>query len=118
VGHRLDDRGDQWVARLPGAVGRITAFGTGPLIAASAGIIVLGLLRTPLRWAGGVMLLVALAWAFAVPQPDILISGDGRNIAVRAKDGRLHLMRTGKAPSSSRNGWRRTRIPERRRMRR
>ena len=86
----------QWVARLPGAVGRITAFGTGPLIAASAGIVVLGLLRTPLRWAGGAMLLVALAWAFAVPQPDILISGDGRNVAVRAKDGRLHLMQTGK----------------------
>ncbi len=86
----------QWVARLPGAVGRITAFGTGPLIAASAGIIVLGLLRTPLRWAGGVMLLVALAWSFAVPQPDVLVSGDGHNIAVRAKDGRLHLMRTGK----------------------
>ena len=86
----------QWVARLPGAVGRITAFGTGPLIAASAGIIVLGLLRTPLRWAGGAMLLVALAWALAVPQADILISGDGRNVAVRAKDGRLHLMRSGK----------------------
>jgi competence protein ComEC len=83
-------------SRLPGAVGRITAFGTGPLIAASAGIILLGLLRTPLRWAGGAMLLVALAWALAVPQPDILISGDSRNIAVRGKDGRLHLMRTGK----------------------
>ena len=86
----------QWVARLPGAVGRITAFGTGPLIAASAGIIVLGLLRTPLRWAGGAMLLLALAWAFMVPQPDVLISGDGRNVAVRGRDGRLHLMRTGK----------------------
>src|SRR5437879_9926904 len=40
----------QWVAALPGAVGRMAAFGTGPLIAASAGIILLGLLRTPLRW--------------------------------------------------------------------
>jgi len=86
----------QWVARLPGAIGRVTAFGTGPLIAASAGIIVLGLLRTPLRWAGGAMLLAALVWAFAVPQADILISGDGRNVAVRGKDGRLHLMRSGK----------------------
>src|SRR4051794_21367601 len=86
----------RWVANLPGAVGRVTAFGTGPLLAASAGIIVLGLLRTPLRWAGGAMLLAALAWAFAVPRPDILISGDGHNIAVRAKDGRLRLMRTGK----------------------
>jgi competence protein ComEC len=39
----------QWVAALPGAVGRVPAFGIGPLIAASAGIILLGLLRTPLR---------------------------------------------------------------------
>jgi competence protein ComEC len=85
----------EWVARLPGAVGRVTAFGTGPLIVASLGIVVLGLLRTPLRWAGAVMLLVSIGWAFAVPQPDILVSGDGRNIAVRAGDGRLHLLRAG-----------------------
>jgi competence protein ComEC len=31
-----------------------------------------------------------------VPQPDILISGDGHNVGVRGKDGRLHLMRTAK----------------------
>jgi competence protein ComEC len=73
-----------------------SAFGTGPLIVASAGIIMLGLLRTPLRWAGAGLLLVSVAWAIAVPLPDILISGDGRNVAVRAKDGRLHLMRAGK----------------------
>jgi competence protein ComEC len=85
----------KWVANLPGAIGRVTAFGTGPLIAASLGIIVLGMLRTPLRWAGAVMLLVSVAWVLAVPQPDILISGDGRNVAVRARDGRLHLMRSG-----------------------
>ncbi len=46
----------QWVAALPGAIGRMAAFGIGPLIAASAGIILLGLLRTPLRWSGAVML--------------------------------------------------------------
>ena len=32
----------------------------------------------------------------AVPQPDILISGDGRNVGVRGGDGRLHLMRPAK----------------------
>src|SRR5450432_230628 len=36
----------EWVAGLPGAIGRMAAFGIGPLIAASAGIILLGLLRT------------------------------------------------------------------------
>ena len=32
----------------------------------------------------------------AVPQPDILISADGRNVGVRGQDGRLHLMRAAK----------------------
>src|ERR1700676_4181968 len=43
----------KWVAALPGAIGRMAAFGTEPMIAASVGIILLGLLRTPRqgRWA-------------------------------------------------------------------
>jgi competence protein ComEC len=86
----------EWVAALPGAIGRMAAFGTGPLIAASAGIILLGLLRTPLRWLGAAVLLLSVVWAVAVPQPDILISGDGHNVGVRGKDGRLHVMRTAK----------------------
>jgi competence protein ComEC len=86
----------EWVAGLPGAIGRMAAFGTGPMIAASAGIVLLGLLRTPLRWSGAVVLALATVWALAVPQPDILISGDGHNVGVRGRDGRLHLMRTAK----------------------
>ena len=60
------------------------------------GIILLGLLRTPLRWTGAAALVLAVVWALAVPQPDVLVSGDGRNVGVRGKDGRLHLMRTAK----------------------
>ena len=86
----------EWVAALPGAIGRMAAFGTGPLIAASAGIILLGLLRTPLRWSGAVVLVLSVVWALAVPQPDILISADGHNVGVRGRDGRLHLMQTAK----------------------
>jgi competence protein ComEC len=87
----------QWVAALPGAVGRVPAFGIGPLIAASLGIILLGLLRTPLRWSGAAMVLLAAVAAARAPQPDILISGDGRNVGVRGQDGRLHLMHTARA---------------------
>ena len=86
----------RWVAALPGAIGHIAAFGTGPLIAASIGIIVMGLLRTQLRWAGAILLAVAIGWALNVRQPDILIAGDGHSVAVRGRDGRLHMMRTGK----------------------
>ena len=86
----------QWVAGLPGAVGRVPAFGIGPLIAASAGIILLGLLRSPLRWSGAALVLLAAVWAARVPQPDVLISADGRHVSVRAQDGRLHLMQAAK----------------------
>src|SRR6202041_3905961 len=69
----------RWVAALPGAIGRMAAFGIGPLIAATVGIILLGLLRTPLRWSGAAVLAVSVIWALAVPQPAVLISGDGHN---------------------------------------
>ncbi len=86
----------EWVAALPGAIGRMAAFGTGPLIASSAGIVLLGLLRTPLRWCGAAVLVLSVVWALALPQPDVLISADGHNVGVRGRDGRLHLMRTAK----------------------
>jgi competence protein ComEC len=86
----------QWVAALPGAIGRMAAFGTGPLIAATAGIIVLGLLRTPLRFAGAAVVVVSIAWALLVKQPDVLIAGDGHSVAVGGRDGQLHLMRSAK----------------------
>ena len=70
--------------------------GVRPLIAASVGIVLLGLLRTPLRWSGAVVLALATMWAVLVPQPDILIAGDGHNVGVRGRDGRLHLMRSAK----------------------
>src|SRR4051794_17474948 len=51
MGHGLD-----WmiavalfVAGLPGAVGRMAAFGTGPLLLCTGGLLVLCLLKTPLR---------------------------------------------------------------------
>src|ERR1700692_4184970 len=63
----------QWVADLPGAIGRLAAFGIGAAVLALATI-----------------------WAVMVPQPDVLISSDGHNVGVRGRDGRLHLMRSAK----------------------
>jgi competence protein ComEC len=86
----------QWVAALPGAIGRMAAFGTGPLLVTTAGIVLLGLLRTPLRWSGAGLIALGIAWAASARPPDILIAGDGRNVAVRGTDGSLHLMRASK----------------------
>jgi competence protein ComEC len=85
----------QGVAALPGAVGRVAGFGTGPLLLASLGIVLLGLLRTPLRWIGLAGVLGASSWALLTPQPDVLIAGDGRQVAVRGADARLRLMQSG-----------------------
>lgn len=49
----------QWVAGLPGAVGRVTAFGIEPLLACSAGLVVVCLLKTPLRWCGAALIVLA-----------------------------------------------------------
>lgn len=86
----------QSVAALPGAAWRIAAFGPGPLLAASAGIILLGLLRTPLRFAGVAVVMVAVLWALGTPPPAILIAGDGQHVAVRGRDGYLRVMQSGK----------------------
>ena len=51
-----------WVARLPGAVGQIHAFGTGPLLLATAGLLLLCLLRSPLRFGGALLALGAGLW--------------------------------------------------------
>jgi len=85
-----------WVAALPGAVGRIAAFGIGPLLLGTAGLIVLCLLRTPLRLAGAGLGLIAVLWAAATPRPDILIASDGSAVAVRGADGRIAVAKTGR----------------------
>ncbi len=83
-----------WVASLPGAVGRIPAFGIAPLLVATAGLIVICLLRTPLRWSGAGLLLLAALLAAATPRPDVLVAADGETVAVRRPDGRLAVLKT------------------------
>jgi competence protein ComEC len=84
-----------WVAGLPGAFGRVNSFGTGPLLLATAGLLAIGLLKTPLRWSGAVLTVLVIIWAARAPVPDILVAGDGRTFAVRGADGRLAFHHAG-----------------------
>jgi competence protein ComEC len=84
-----------WVASLPGAFGRVTSFGTGPLLLATAGLLVIGPLKTPLRWSGAAFVLMALVLAARTPVPDVLVAADGRTFAVRSASGKLAFHRTG-----------------------
>ena len=85
-----------WVTGLPGAVGRIHAFGTSPLLVATAAILVSCMLRSPLRWGGAALAVAACAAVYVTPRPDIFISPDGRSAAFRRADGRLSMMQTGR----------------------
>ena len=84
-----------WVASLPGAVGHVTTFGTGPLLLATAGLLVIGLFKTPLRWSGVALAAAGIAWAASVPRPDVLLAADGRTFAVRGADGLLAFHHSG-----------------------
>jgi competence protein ComEC len=84
-----------WVAHLPGAVGRVAAFGVGPMLLATAGLVVLCLLRTPLRFAGAALAMLGGLAAVAAARPDVLVSAAGDVVAVRGADGRLTTVKFG-----------------------
>jgi len=101
---RLMGAGEDWmiwvakfVAGLPGAVGRVTAFGIGPVLLCTAGLLLLGLLRSPLRWCGAGIIVAAALWAVLTPVPDVYVSERGDLVAVRGAIDKLSILR---APGS------------------
>lgn len=49
--------------------------------------------RSRARWLGLLPFAAGAAFAIAAPVPDLLITGDGRHLAVRGNDGRIALLR-------------------------
>lgn len=92
-----------WVAGLPGAVGRIPAFGVGALVVATAGLCLICLLRTRLRFAGVALIVVAIAMASRVQRPDVLVAANADAVAVRGADGRLSIVRNSSDPLALRD---------------
>jgi competence protein ComEC len=84
-----------WVASLPGAVGRVPAFGAGPLLLCTAGLVMLCLMRSPLRWGGAAAIVATIFWVFATPLPDVLVAPSGDLLAVRGADGKLAIIKKG-----------------------
>jgi competence protein ComEC len=84
-----------WVTTFPGAVGRMAAFGTGPLLLCTFGIVLLCLLKTPLRFIGAFLIGCTVLMMIGTPQPDVLISADASAAAVRGRDGRLAMVHFG-----------------------
>jgi competence protein ComEC len=89
IGIAWMDKVSLWVAGLPGAVGRVPAFGTGPLLLGTAGLLLICLLRTRLRHLGTVAALASIVWVASLRPPDVYVSPDGRAVAVRDPGGEL-----------------------------
>lgn len=95
AGHALEAL--LWIAHVVAA--QDNAILLRPAIPASAfamvmaGLLWLLLWRTRLRYAGLPLIALGLAGYIAAPRPDVLVTDDGRHVAVRTADGGLALLR-------------------------
>jgi len=80
-------------ASAPGAVAALPAMPGGAFGLMAAGGLWMALWRSPVRWAGLAPLVVGGAWALMTPAPDLLVTGDGRHLAIRMPDGGMALLR-------------------------
>ncbi|MGN6818915.1 MAG: ComEC/Rec2 family competence protein [Sphingomonas sp.] len=80
-------------ARAPGSVAMLPGMPDGAFGLMILGLLWLMLWRTRVRFAGLVPLLAGMAWALAIPAPDLLISGDGQHLAVRTPEGGVAILR-------------------------
>ncbi|MEG3175738.1 ComEC/Rec2 family competence protein [Sphingomonas sp. RB3P16] len=86
-----------WIAHataaIPGSVAPLPAMPAGAYGVMVAGGLWIALWRTQWRRLGALPLLIGAAWALATPPPDLLVTGDGRHVAIRTADGGLALLR-------------------------
>lgn len=81
------------VASAPGAVATLPSMSGGAFALIVVGGLWIALWRTSARWAGVLPLLIGAAWSVMTPPPDLLVTGDGRHVAIRTKVGNVALLR-------------------------
>lgn len=86
-----------WIARTvaaaPGSVAALPAMPDGAFALMVAGGLWIALWRTKLRRWGALPLLAGAIWALATPAPDLLVTGDGRHLALATDDGGMAILR-------------------------
>ncbi len=81
------------VAATPGSVAALPAMPGGAFTMMVGGGLWLALWRTRWRAFGIPPIIVGTAWAIMTPAPDLLVTGDGRHVAIRTEGGTLALLR-------------------------
>jgi competence protein ComEC len=64
------------------------------LLVGTAGLVVVCLLRSPLRWSGAALVVVCLMLAWRTPRPDVLVASDAGMVAARDAAGLLRILST------------------------
>ncbi|QNA84275.1 ComEC family competence protein [Sphingomonas sp. So64.6b] len=86
-----------WLARttagLPGSVAALPAMPAGAYALMVLGGLWIALWRTRWRRLGLAPLAIGILWALTTPAPDLLVTGDGRHVAIRTTNGGLALLR-------------------------
>lgn len=77
----------RWVAHAPGAVASVPVMPTGAFALMVAGGLWLALWRQRWRRWGLLPVTVGVVWTLATPAPDLVVTGDGRHLAVRTASG-------------------------------
>ena len=80
-------------ASAPGAVAMLPSMPGGAFALMVAGGLWLALWRTPWRRLGILPFVIGATWALLTPPPDLIVTGDGRHLALRTPDGRMALLR-------------------------
>lgn len=81
------------VASAPGSVAALPAMPDGAFALMVMGGLWIALWRTAWRRWGVVPLLAGAIWALATPAPDLLVTGDGRHLALATDDGGMAILR-------------------------
>ena len=80
-------------ANAPGSVAALPGMPRDSFGLMVAGGLWVLLWRTRVRWLGILPFAVGAGWALATPAPDLIVTGDGRHLAIRTADGGLALLR-------------------------
>jgi competence protein ComEC len=83
----------RYVAAVPGAVTALPSMPRGAFALMIAGGLWIALWRTRARRLGMIPLAIGASWALLTLPPDLLVTGDGKHLAIRSSKGALYLLR-------------------------
>jgi len=81
------------VAAAPGAVALVPAVPPAAFLMVIFGLLWIGLWRRRWRWWGAAPLALGAIWSLAASPPDLLVTGDGKHLAIRTPENGLALLR-------------------------